>query len=34
MFGGFYSLPSVSKDTYDSIMKAFDDWKSINKKAA
>jgi len=34
MFGGFDSLPSVSKDTYESIMKAFDDWKSSNKKAA
>ena len=28
MFGGFDNLPGVTKDTYESIMKAFDDWKS------
>ena len=28
MFGGFDNLPGVSKDTYNAIMKAFDDWKS------
>ena len=28
MFGGFDNLPGVSRDTYDSIMKAFDDWKA------
>jgi len=27
MFGGFDKLPDVTKDTYDSIMKAFEDWK-------
>ena len=26
MFGGFDKLPQVSKDTYDAIMKAFDEW--------
>ena len=26
MFGGFDKLPQVTKDTYDSIMKAFDAW--------
>ena len=28
MFGGFDKLPSVTKDTYDSIMKEFDSWKT------
>ena len=28
MFGGFDKLPDVTKDTYKSIMKSFDDWKS------
>jgi len=27
MFGGFDKLPDVTKDTYNSVMKAFDDWK-------
>jgi len=27
MFGGFDKLPEVTRDTYDSIMKAFDEWK-------
>ena len=26
MFGGFDKLPDVSKQTYDAIMKAFDEW--------
>jgi len=34
MFGGFEKLPQVSKDTYDAIMKAFDDWKAGNQEAA
>ena len=28
MFGGFDKLPQVTKDTYDAIMKAFDEWLS------
>ena len=28
MFGGFDNLPDVTKDTYKSIMKSFDDWKA------
>ena len=28
MFGGFSNLPGVTKDTYNSIMKSFDDWKA------
>jgi len=28
MFGGFDKLPDVTKQTYEAIMKAFDDWKS------
>jgi len=28
LFGGFDKLPDVTKQTYDAIMKAFDDWKS------
>ena len=28
MFGGFDKLPDVTKDTYKSIMKSFDDWKA------
>jgi len=27
MFGGFDKLPDVTKQTYEAIMKAFDDWK-------
>ena len=34
MFGGFDKLPQVSKDTYDAIMKAFDDWKAGGAAAA
>jgi hypothetical protein len=26
MYGGFDKLPQVSKDTYDSVMKEFDNW--------
>ena len=26
LFGGFDKLPDVSKDTYDAIMQAFDEW--------
>ena len=33
MFGGFDNLPGVTKDTYDTIMKAFDDWKAGGAKA-
>jgi len=33
MFGGFDKLPDVTKNTYESIMKAFDDWKTGNAKA-
>ena len=29
MFGGFDNLPQVSKDTYDAIMKAFDEWLGV-----
>ena len=28
LFGGFDKLPDVTKQTYDAIMKAFDDWKA------
>jgi len=28
MFGGFDKLPGVTKDTYEAIMKAFDEWKA------
>jgi hypothetical protein len=28
MYGGFDNLPQVSKDTYDSVMKEFDNWTS------
>ena len=28
MFGGFDKLPDVTKQTYEAIMKAFDDWKA------
>ena len=28
LFGGFDNLPDVSKQTYDAIMKAFDEWLS------
>jgi len=34
MFGGFDKLPQVSKDTYDAIMKAFDDWKAGGTESA
>jgi len=27
MFGGFDKMPDVTKNTYDSIIKAFDEWK-------
>ena len=32
LFGGFDKLPQVTKDTYDSIMSAFDEW--LGKGAA
>jgi len=28
LFGGFDKLPDVTKQTYDAIMKSFDEWKS------
>ena len=34
MFGGFDKLPSVTKDTYNSIMKSFDDWKAGSAASA
>jgi len=34
MFGGFDKLPDVTKQTYDTIMKAFDDWKTGGAAAA
>jgi len=34
MFGGFDNLPQVTKDTYDAIMKAFDDWKAGGSEEA
>ena len=34
MFGGFDKLPQVTKDTYDAIMKAFDEWKAGGEAAA
>jgi len=34
MFGGFDKLPQVTKDTYDAIMKAFDEWLGTGKEAA
>ena len=33
MFGGFDKLPDVTRNTYESIMKAFEDWKTGNAKA-
>ena len=27
LFGGFDKLPEVTRNTYDAVMKAFDDWK-------
>ena len=29
MFGGFDKLPQVTKDTYDAIMSAFDEWLGV-----
>ena len=29
LFGGFDKLPDVTKDTYEAIMKAFDEWLGI-----
>jgi len=34
MFGGFDKLPDVTKQTYEAIMKAFDDWKAGGEAAA
>jgi len=31
MYGGFDKLPQLSKDTYDSVMKEFDDWTAGTK---
>jgi len=28
IFGGFDNLPEVTKETYEAVMKAFDDWKA------
>ena len=32
MFGGFDKLPQVTRDTYDAIMKAFDQWLPVEVK--
>ena len=34
MFGGFDKLPGVTKDTYDAIMKSFDEWAGAGAPAA
>ena len=34
LFGGFDKLPDVTKDTYDAVMKSFDDWASGAKVTA
>ena len=34
MFGGFDKLPQVTQDTYDAIMKAFDEWVAGGQEAA
>ena len=34
MFGGFDKLPQVTKDTYEAIMKAFDEWKAGGSESA
>jgi hypothetical protein len=34
LFGGFNKLPDVTKDTYDAVMKSFDDWVSGAKVAS
>ena len=31
MFGGFDKLPDVTKQTYEAIMKAFDEWKGVGE---
>lgn len=31
LFGGFDKLPDVTKETYDAVMKAFDDWTAGTK---
>ncbi|MCL2220514.1 MAG: hypothetical protein FWC23_10325 [Chitinispirillia bacterium] len=31
LFGGFDKLPELSRDTYDSVMKEFDNWTSGSK---
>jgi hypothetical protein len=33
LFGGFDKLPQLTKDTYDAVMKEFDDWVSGTKLA-
>jgi len=30
-FGGFDKLPELSRDTYDAVMKEFDNWASGSK---
>ena len=34
MFGGFDKLPDVTKQTYDAIMSAFDEWLSADSASA
>jgi len=34
LFGGFNKLPDVTKDTYNAVMKSFDDWASGSKVAS
>jgi len=34
LFGGFNKLPDVTKQTYDAIMKAFDEWLGIGTEPA
>jgi len=34
LFGGFDKLPEVTRNTYDAVMKSFDDWISGSKVAA
>jgi len=34
LFGGFDKLPEVTRNTYDAVMKSFDDWISGSKVSA
>ena len=34
MFGGFDKLPDVTKDTYNAIMQAFDNWLTAGTEEA